>query len=62
MTAFDYFECRDCGFNSVQPLDFDGSNMCPLCAADCDHDVRMSRRAALDTDKPEGKDARKDQS
>lgn len=61
MTAFEYFECPDCGFDSVQRSDFDGSNVCPLCAGDNGRDVWMRRRPALDTDKPEGHDARRSQ-
>lgn len=58
--GFDYFECPDCCFSSVQKSDFKGSSACPLCAGDNGHDVRMLRRTARDTDKPEGRDARKD--
>lgn len=57
--GYDYFECTDCGFDSVQFSTFDGSETCPLCAGDSGHDVRMSRRTARDTDKTEGFDARK---
>lgn len=57
--GFDYFECRDCGFSSVQTSDFDGSEMCPLCAGDNGRDVQMGRRPCRTTDRPEGKDARK---
>lgn len=56
---FIYFECRECGFNSVQPKAFKGSDMCPLCAEDCGRDVAMSQRVSRYTDKPEGRDARK---
>lgn len=56
--TFDYFECRVCGFDSVQLSDFDGSDGCPLCAEDCGHWNKMSRRPATDADKPEGFDAR----
>jgi len=56
--GFDYFECRDCGFSSVQLPTFDGSDACPLCAGDSGHDVQMRRRQALESDKPEGFDAR----
>ena len=56
---FDYFECTECGFSSVQKADFKGSEACPLCAGDSGHDVGMSRRSCRDTDKPEGRDARK---
>lgn len=56
---FDYFECKVCGFDSVQLATFDGSDECPLCAGDCGHSHIMSRRTARDTDKPEGRDARK---
>jgi len=56
---YDYFECHECGFSSVQLTTFSGSEWCPLCAGDSGHDVLMSRRKALLTDKPEGKDARK---
>ena len=58
-TGFDYFECPECGFSSVQKSTFDGSEACPLCAGDSGHDVDMHRRECLDTDKPEGRDARK---
>jgi hypothetical protein len=57
--AFDYFECPECGFDSV--LYFDPANnndSCPLCAGDSGHDVRLKRRPARDTDKPEGRDDR----
>lgn len=56
--GFHYFECPECGFDSVQLATFNGSEACPLCAGDSGHDVRMSRRIARETDKPEGKDAR----
>ena len=56
--SFDYFECPECGFSSVQASNFSGSEACPLCAGDIGHDVRMRRRPAKPTDKPEGKDAR----
>jgi hypothetical protein len=55
---FDYFECPECGFSSVQRADFKGSEACPLCAGDSGHDVGMRRRTCRSTDKPEGKDAR----
>ncbi len=57
-TEFHYFECPDCGFDSVQAADFSGSETCPLCAGDCGHDVRMTRRPATPSDEPEGRDAR----
>lgn len=56
---FHYFECAECGFDSIQRADFSGSEECPLCAGDSGHSNWMSRRVARDTDKPEGKDARK---
>lgn len=55
---FIYFECPECGFDSVQTADFKGGTGCPLCAGDSGHDVGMNRRTARATDKPEGKDAR----
>ena len=55
---FDYFECPECGFSSVQKATFTGSEECPLCAGDSGHDVSMNRRTCRDSDKPEGKDAR----
>lgn len=58
MTGFIYFECPDCGFDSVQRDDFTGSTACPLCAGDSGHDVAMRERPAEDGDKPEGFDAR----
>lgn len=56
---FIYLECQDCGFDSVQKADFDGSDYCPLCAADNGRDVQMRRRVCLNTDRPEGRDARR---
>lgn len=56
---FHYFECPECGFDSVQKADFSGSEECPLCAGDSGHSVRMRRRIAGDADTPEGRDARK---
>lgn len=58
MSEYSYFECRECGFSSVQHKDFSGSTICPLCAGDSGRHVSMSRRSALETDKPEGFDAR----
>lgn len=56
---FIYFECPDCGFDSIQKSDFKGSYACPLCAGDSGHDVAMHRRVCEDTDTAEGFDARK---
>lgn len=56
--SYHYFECKECGFDSVQQADFNGTEACPLCAGDSGHDVRMTRRVARDTDKPEGIDMR----
>lgn len=56
---FIYFECQDCGFDSVQRADFKGSDYCPLCAGDNGRDVEMTMRVCNDEDKPEGFDARK---
>lgn len=56
--AFDYFECPECGFSSVQLSRFTGSEACPLCAGDSGHDVGMHRRTATADDKAEGFDAR----
>lgn len=56
---FIYFECTECGFDSVQPKTFRGSHMCPICAEDNGRDVTMNARVCRDTDKPEGRDARK---
>jgi hypothetical protein len=58
--GFDYFECRECGFDSVQLSSFTGSDTCPMCAGDCGRDIGMHRRTCLTTDKPEGKDAREE--
>jgi hypothetical protein len=58
---FIYFECPECGFDSVQSKNFRGSRACPLCAGDSGHDVSMRTRIARDTDKPEGRDARAEQ-
>ena len=57
--GFTYYECQDCGFDTVQPAQVPGPFYCPLCAEDNGRDVRMSGRPALDTDAPEGRDARK---
>lgn len=56
---FIYFECPECGFDSVQKESFVGSTACPCCAGDSGHDVGMKERVARSTDKPEGHDARK---
>lgn len=58
--AFDYFECPECDFDSVQLESFKGSEDCPLCAGDTGRDVQMNRRTCRTTDKPEGRDARLD--
>lgn len=58
--AYVYFECPDCGFDSVQRQNFSGGIGCPLCAGDSGHDVGMVSRVARSTDQPEGRDARKD--
>jgi len=58
--GFHYFQCPDCGFDSVQPADYDGTVMCPLCASDSYHKVGMTRRVARASDKPEGRDAREE--
>lgn len=55
---FVYFECPECGFDSIQKRPFNGSTICPLCEGDSGHCVRMNSRNAKSTDKPEGKDAR----
>ena len=59
LSDFDFYECPECGFSSVQRSDFRGSRVCPLCAGDSGHDVGMRCRPATDADKPEGFDARK---
>jgi len=56
---FIYFECQDCGFDSVQRADFTGSYFCPLCAGDSGHDVEMKQRVCREDDTAEGFDARK---
>lgn len=56
--GFIYFECPECGFDSVQKSGFIGSIECPLCAGDSGHSVGMRSRIARDDDKPEGRDAR----
>lgn len=55
---FHYFACYECDFSSVQRADFAGSESCPLCSEDKGDDIRMGRRIARDTDRPEGYDAR----
>ncbi len=57
--GFDYFECGECEFSSIQVSTFTGYSYCPICAGDNGRDVRMIRRTARDTDVAEGKDARK---
>lgn len=57
-SSYHYFECIICGFDSVQPADYDGSAICPLCAGDNGHCNVMTRRVARDSDDPEGHDAR----
>ena len=57
--GFTYYECPECGFDCIHPADYEPrSTACPLCAGDSGHDVGMSSRTSLSTDKPEGKDAR----
>jgi hypothetical protein len=56
-SEFIYFECRECGFDSVQPHDFNGSTICPHCD-EMGRGNSMSSRICRSTDKPEGKDAR----
>lgn len=58
---FIYFECQECGFDSIQRKEFNGSRECPLCAGDSGHSNIMSVRIARVTDKPEGRDARLEQ-
>lgn len=55
---FVYFECPECGFDSVKKRTFTGSSACPLCAGDSGHDVTMKRRICRDSDTPEGADDR----
>ena len=54
-----YFECPECGFDSIQRSDFKGSSECPLCAGDSGHDVGMRQRVCRESDTAEGFDARK---
>lgn len=54
-----WFECPECEFSSVQKINAQISDECPLCAGDSGHKVHMKRRPAVDTDMPEGHDARK---
>jgi hypothetical protein len=56
---FIYFECSSCEFSSVQHSTFKGGSYCPICAEDNGRDVVMTQRVCRDTDKPEGRDARK---
>lgn len=41
MSDFIYFECPECGFDSMQRGDFKGGTACSLCAGDSGHDVGM---------------------
>lgn len=59
-SGFIHFECRECGFDSVQMAPFTGSRECPLCAGDSGHSNIMKSRYATTEDEPEGFDARKD--
>lgn len=56
--GFQYFECRDCGFDSVRRSADTDLRECPLCAWDTGRLVIMTSRVAETTDKPEGYDAR----
>jgi predicted RNA-binding Zn-ribbon protein involved in translation (DUF1610 family) len=56
---FIYFECGDCGFDSIQRADFKGSYYCPLCEGDSGHTVLMRTRVCRSDDTAEGFDARK---
>lgn len=57
-TGFLYFECQECGFDSVQLFTYTGPEECPLCAGDSGHSNIMTKRVARNTDDPEGLDAR----
>lgn len=53
-----YFECPECGFDSIQKADFDGDDRCPMCEGDSGHVVHMRQRICRDRDQAEGFDAR----
>lgn len=55
---FLYFECSECGFDSVQKRTFNGDDTCPVCDGDNNRYVPMRVRVCRSTDKPEGRDAR----
>lgn len=63
--GFTYWECRECGFDSVTSdaiVNPKSEQCCPLCAGDNGRDVVMSGRAATTEDiNVEGRDARRDQ-
>ena len=57
--GFIYFECPMCEFSSVQKSTFSGDDYCPMCAEDNGRDVSMHMRVCQESDKPEGRDARR---
>lgn len=57
-SEYNFFECKECGFDSVQKADFVGSELCPLCLSNSGHAIKMQRRIARTTDDPEGIDMR----
>jgi rubredoxin len=59
---FDYFECPQCGFDSVQLATFMGPETCPMCEFEGETIVRMERRPARAADDPVGRDVRVEQS
>lgn len=59
---FVWLECPECEFSIIVRLDSAGSDECPMCLGDTMHRVHMHARPAVDTDKPEGMDARKGES
>lgn len=56
--AYTYYECLDCGWDTIRSRD-DITGPCPLCAGDNGGDGRMTQRPATDADgSVEGKDDR----
>jgi hypothetical protein len=55
---FTYWRCDVCEFDIVAH-NYYSQPMCPLCLEDSGHAETMRGRAARDSDRPEGRDDRK---
>jgi hypothetical protein len=53
-----FWQCPECGWDTVLRNGKDGVGSCPLCMSDKGRYVRLRSRPAMDTDQPEGPDER----